>query len=380
MSHHDLIVFGEDWGGLPSSTQHLIAIIAENRKVIWINSIGLRKVSLSVRDISRAWTKVKRFVTPTENNHSEPQSHHKNITFINPLTIPAPSSLIMRWVASFLLVRQIKPIVAREQLNTPVLWTSLPTASDLAGKLGDRGLVYYVGDDFSGLAGVDHKIVQQHETRLTKKSDLVITASNTLYEKFPADKTRLLTHGVDRDLFTQKHNRAHDLPSGKPIAGFYGSISQWLDIELLVATIAAKPDWNFVFIGEAHVDIAKLQALPNTFFLGPKKHKDLPSYSQHWDASLLPFKRNKQIMNCNPLKLMEYLSVGKPIICTDFPAISPYREILHTIENSGDFTEALTQIKNAQQKNETQLRMQGFTQHDGWRSKADTVCDWIDTL
>lgn len=30
---HDLIVFGEDFGGLPSSTQHLIKRLAQNRKI-----------------------------------------------------------------------------------------------------------------------------------------------------------------------------------------------------------------------------------------------------------------------------------------------------------------------------------------------------------
>ncbi len=40
----DLIVFGEDFGGLPSSTQHIVARLSKTRRVIWINSIGLRKL------------------------------------------------------------------------------------------------------------------------------------------------------------------------------------------------------------------------------------------------------------------------------------------------------------------------------------------------
>ena len=36
----DLVVFGEDFGRHPSSTEHLIRRIAADRRVLWINSIG----------------------------------------------------------------------------------------------------------------------------------------------------------------------------------------------------------------------------------------------------------------------------------------------------------------------------------------------------
>jgi len=48
---HDLLVFGEDWGGLPSSTQHLIGQLASNHKTVWINSIGLRRPRICLHDV-----------------------------------------------------------------------------------------------------------------------------------------------------------------------------------------------------------------------------------------------------------------------------------------------------------------------------------------
>ena len=50
----DLVVFGEDWGGLPSSTQHLFTHLGLGRKVLWVNSIGLRKPRLTIADCKRA--------------------------------------------------------------------------------------------------------------------------------------------------------------------------------------------------------------------------------------------------------------------------------------------------------------------------------------
>ncbi|MGI9485215.1 MAG: glycosyltransferase family 1 protein, partial [Geminicoccaceae bacterium] len=43
MSSASLLMFGEDWHGLPSSTQHLARQFMTRRHVTWVNSIGLRR-------------------------------------------------------------------------------------------------------------------------------------------------------------------------------------------------------------------------------------------------------------------------------------------------------------------------------------------------
>ena len=55
----DLIVFGEDWGRHPSSTQHLVKRLAADRRVIWINSIGLRRPRLRPADLKRIVQKLR---------------------------------------------------------------------------------------------------------------------------------------------------------------------------------------------------------------------------------------------------------------------------------------------------------------------------------
>ncbi|MFQ3339503.1 MAG: hypothetical protein ACI9VO_002293 [Colwellia sp.] len=32
-----IIVFGEDWGAHPSSTQHIVKVLGKTRAVIWLN-------------------------------------------------------------------------------------------------------------------------------------------------------------------------------------------------------------------------------------------------------------------------------------------------------------------------------------------------------
>ena len=53
-----LVVFSEDWGAHPSSTQHLILRMLEDRSVIWVNSIGMRPPRANAADVRRVAMKL----------------------------------------------------------------------------------------------------------------------------------------------------------------------------------------------------------------------------------------------------------------------------------------------------------------------------------
>lgn len=378
----DLIVFGEDWGGLPSSTQHLIKQLSLTRKVIWVNSIGLRQPNWSLHDIKRVWTKLTKTTTDIkEENQSAP------FQTVNLKTIPAPKGRFTRWVAKQLIVQQLKPIIKKAQLHRPILWTSLPTVADICGSLGESSIVYYCGDDFGALAGVDHDVVLQHEQKLIQKSDLILAASPTLCHKFPEEKVQFLPHGVDFTLFNQPVFRAKDLPKDKrPIAGFYGSLSKWLDYDLINQVTEINPDWHFVFIGQNELPYNPLTLRENVHIMGPKPHSQLPRYSQHWQVSLLPFIDNEQIRACNPLKLLEYLATGTPIISTDFPALRPYKSAIHTVNSVAEFNSSLNSIQQEwlkQSKEALYKRTQQQTKlikSHTWQAKAKQLEAWLEAL
>jgi glycosyltransferase involved in cell wall biosynthesis len=371
---HDLLVFGEDWGGLPSSTQYLITHLSQHNKTVWVNSIGLRRPRICLHDFLRMWHKTTsashaisdQTVMPTDDFH-----------LINPKTIPAPHYKLERKIASGLIAAQVKPVIKKAKLHLPILWISLPTAVDVAESIDHSALIYYCGDDFSSLAGVDNETVHQHEKKLVEKADLIIAASDRLAAQFPAQKTRILPHGVDYQLFSTPTQRAKDLINdGRPIAGFYGSISNWLDLELLTKTIARLPHWHFVFIGVTAIDVNPFNQFDNVTFLGKRAHDLLPSYVQHWTACLLPFIKNQQIQHCNPLKLREYLASGRPVISTEFPALSPYLEFVTRVKTVDEMVLALTNSIPKQINRDQQLAVSNQT----WASQADKVSTWLDLL
>ncbi|QTL05144.1 glycosyltransferase [Aquabacter sp. L1I39] len=338
----DLVVFGEDWGGHPSSTQHLVGRLLAHHRVLWVNSLGLRRPRLDAHDLKRVARKVRamlRHRAPPSGPGRTPELP-AGLQVMSPRVVSWPGNPLVEWLNHASLARQLGTVLPAAGIRRPILWASLPSAVAALGTAGERAVVYYCGDDFGALSGVDHAPVLDMEQRLVAQADLVIAASPALAARFPVEKTHLVPHGVDYDLFAAAAARPVDLPEG-PVAGFYGSISDWLDIAMIARAAQALPGWRFVFVGAVHTDVAPLARLPNVVFLGPRPHHALPGYVQNWTVSLIPFRDTPQIRACNPLKLREYLASGTPVAATRFPALQPYENHVSAIDPGGDLAPAI---------------------------------------
>lgn len=362
----DLIVFGEDWGGLPSSTQHLISHLLKKHRVIWINSIGMRSPQFSLRDMKRVYQKIKAMLKRSDKPIQQSQEGITPI-IINPKVLPFHGSKLIRRFNKQMLLKDINKAIEREGFKKIILWLSLPTAVDMVSSLNEQASIYYCGDDFEALDGVDHKMVRPLEQELAEKVDLILVVSKMLARKFTNPNTIVLPHGVDYPLFSIPTTKPHDMPADGPIAGFYGSISPWLDTEMLAQSAIALPRWQFVFIGDIKTDVSSLMALPNVQFLGPKPHNCLPSYVQHWNVAMLPFRSNKQIDACNPLKLREYLASGTPIATTHFPAVREYENLIAVQSPKEPFFRVI--LRADKQQEEKSLR-QDTVSNESWQHRA----------
>ena len=56
------IVFSDDWGEHPSSCQHIFKHIAKDYKVLWVNTIGMRNPTLSLRDAKKIALKAGKMI------------------------------------------------------------------------------------------------------------------------------------------------------------------------------------------------------------------------------------------------------------------------------------------------------------------------------
>ncbi len=354
--------------------------LALTRKVVWMNSIGMRRPRLSLTDARRAFEKLghlaRKPATATPASKAPGFTTPANLSVVAPIAIPLPGNTLAFHLNRALLSRQVRERMARAGIDKPLLWITVPSALPVVGTLDEHAVIYYCADDFGSLAGIDHKPILDMEKQLVARADLIIVVSDVLAAKFPPHKTIVVPHGVDFDVFTTPVPRAPDLPTGRKIAGFYGSLPHWVDPTLIARSAAELPDWLFVFVGGGQL-FADGAAPANTLFLGARPHGDLPRYVQHWDVSLLPYRDCEPLRAGNPLKLREYLAAGTPIASVDFPALTPYRSLVSLADHPAHFSRAILDAANDSARNEAR---RDAVASSTWEARAADVAAALEAL
>jgi glycosyltransferase involved in cell wall biosynthesis len=63
--------------------------------------------------------------------------------------------------------------------------------------------------------------------------------------------------------------------------------------------------------------------------LGQKSYELIPQYGKCFDVAFMPWRQGRWIEACNPVKLKEYLALGKPVVSTPFPELSYYNDVTY---------------------------------------------------
>ncbi|MGF1739407.1 glycosyltransferase [Photobacterium satsumensis] len=374
----EFLVFGEDWGRHPSSSQHLLQAIGQQYDVHWINSIGLRQPTLNHRDLRRMWEKVTTRSADSRSNNTAPEQNgllDEPTTIIKPLVWPMAQHPILKALNSHLLKRQLS-----EKTYRRIVWAALPSAVDYLDICDSDLVVYYCGDDFTALAGVDHQLAATAEQRLIARADIIFACSPALLAKFPVRKTVLLPHGVHLSQFAKPTHCPEDIDPSSPCIGFYGSLNNWLDQTLIIKLAKARPNIHFYFIGRQDCDTAMLRQQENITLLPAKPHQQLARYLQHWTMAILPFIDNEQIRACNPLKLREYLAAGCPVISSAFPATTPYRSVITTATSETEWLNAIDQYSQwtPYQRQSHSKRAYQIVANESWECRAAQAIEVIE--
>jgi len=165
---------------------------------------------------------------------------------------------------------------------------------------------------------------QKLEPALMRKADLVFCNSREFTERALRynPNSFYIGNGFDASQFSNR--AAQPVPADlasipRPCIGYVGAlITMRLDLPLLEELARSRPAWSFVLVGwedEAFTQ-SVLHNLPNVFFLGRKHTHDVPAYLQHFDVCINPQEVNNITQGNFPLKILEYLAMGKPVVAT----------------------------------------------------------------
>jgi UDP-galactopyranose mutase len=209
-----------------------------------------------------------------------------------------------------------------EGIRQPVLYYFTPWALKFTDHLHASLIVYDCMDELSAFSGAPPEIVGL-EQALLARADLVFTGGVSLFEakRHLHPNVHAFPSSVDVGHFARaralQSNPEDQASIPRPRLGFYGVIDERLDIELIDAVAAMRPEWQLVMLGPVvKINPALLPRRSNIHWLGPKLYEELPLYLAGWDVALLPFARNESTRFISPTKTPEYLAAGRQVVST----------------------------------------------------------------
>ena len=239
---------------------------------------------------------------------------------------------------------QIRYLFRKLGLFRPVLYFAGPGWGGIEKYLDKGKQCYDCFDDYSAFSHLPTNQTRAIIEDLVKNSELVIASSRHLYvecrKKNP--HTFLIRNGVDAEHFLKAVKKpAQTIPAishiPRPIIGYHGSIAEWLDWELVDYVASQCPQFSIVFIGPVQCDLGKIRQRNNVYFLGKKEYSVLPYYISFFDVGIIPFKITPLTLPVNPIKLYEYLCMGKPVVSVDIPEVRRFREYVKIAYSREDF-------------------------------------------
>lgn len=380
ISGHDFLVFSDDWGRHPFSCQHIMSRFLPGNRILWVNTIGMRNPRLCVYDVKRSFEKICSWVARGEET---PPSLEENLTVVSPFMTPYQNIGFIRAANRRSVIRSVRAAMNAMGMHAPILMATLPNAADYVGSFDEAAVVYYCVDDFTKWPAIDVELVVEMEEHLLARADLVCASAEELCVKKARRGTRpmLLPHGVDFDHFCATSDSPPDLFTTipRPVIGFFGAVSPWLDFDLLVTVARSRPEWSFVFIGPVDVDVSMLASLPNVHMLGKVSYAELPEYAAFFSAALIPFLVSDLTVCVNPLKLMEYLACGLPVISTRLPEVEKYADVVYLAADAVDFEDAIDRALSENSADMVRLRRETAARFS-WGAVAEKLSNQIERV
>ncbi|WP_446897579.1 glycosyltransferase [Clostridium sp. LBM24168] len=250
-----------------------------------------------------------------------------------------------------------------------ILWCSHPENVTRINKIYHDYIIFDIIDDYSH----EFESWKVHLKDMLRKADIVFTTSEKLYDKFSTRyrKVYIIKNGLDIGNFSlDKKSIPDDLPKGKKIIGYIGAVASWIDWKLI--EYISNNSYYIVFVGPIIGNVSLNFNKNNVYFLGEKKYWELPFYINNFNCCIIPFKVNEMTNSCNPIKLYEYLALGKPVVSTDIHELSKFRKLCYV---SKDNTEFIINLNRAINDNnvEAAVARRRFSLNNSWDKRIDNV-------
>jgi GT2 family glycosyltransferase/glycosyltransferase involved in cell wall biosynthesis len=214
--------------------------------------------------------------------------------------------------------------------------------------------------------------------QFVRESDVVIGTAKLLVERLHQNgrTDALYLPNAGNEYIFDKYktfDRPYDIPwRNARRALYFGSLyGEWFGWDYVIESAKVNPDLDILLIG----DYPAQENFPsNIHFLGAKNIDELPAYLQHTDFAILPFVPGKISDAVSPIKIFEYLFMGKPVVATRLPEIVGYPDV-HICDTVAEFSTQCATIASNGVEGYDERENDTFISENSWHSRLDILME-----
>lgn len=259
------------------------------------------------------------------------------------------------------LIRMLNSIVLRVMakffLNTfkpNIVWIASPEFSCFIPKSLPACLIYDCMDDVLAFpSNKDRKdILAANEQKLIDASSHVFCSSNNLRDKLlfrsgNSGKYSVVNNACEpASFFCAAENTDVKSCSGRSVLGYVGTISSWMDFEILLKIVEEFASIEIHFMGPFENLKNPLPQHERIKYLGVVRHREVQLRISEFDALVMPFKVTDLVLSVDPVKLYEYILFNKPIVSVRYPGVERFSGFVDFYSNYVEFAEIVTGYLN----------------------------------
>lgn len=246
---------------------------------------------------------------------------------------------------------------------------------------GFRGKVIYDCMDDHDLLYPDRKRVEKvmaSERLLIQSCSLMLVSSLRLKEKADAlagwEKSVLLRNapGIET-VYPPKI-------SGKKagyILCYIGTIAEWFDYDLLAYSLECCPNIQYRLIGPC----GSRKSMPGISYGGVMGREELAESAHDMDCLIMPFVLTPLVEAVDPVKLYEYIALGKCIISIYYPEIERFRDYVYFYHTKEEYIFLLRDLSDQGFAPKYDRKMQAeFLADNTWEKRYQVLRKQMETL
>ncbi len=247
------------------------------------------------------------------------------VRVLQPMRLPLLRNRWTAFLTRFLVAAQIRRQLRIVGVQRTLLIEANVT-SPVVGILGEARSVYWAQDDWQGLAeivGLNPRILERNERSLVRRSSAVVAANPLVADRLTRSRSdvRLIPFGASTSMF-ESESEDDARPTRRAVV--MGTINARIDFTLLDAVVCAGVE--LLLVGpitdtDAGAAVDRLCERGDVEYRPQAPFRDMPEVLRGCAVGLVPYTHSLFNEGSFPLKTLEYLAAGLPVVATDLPAI-----------------------------------------------------------